>query len=254
MGERIINISINYLLEWALSQQYEWQKSLARPQTSKKNLNSPIGAESWCRDETDNPENVADAPTTRMSWTLMTLWATISGWVCTSAHLTYHVLEVQAWTRVVVHHGGDWRGDCHHHRHVRSRCWLPSSWWTVRADWDLESFWSVVITNHHNTSKSCEVPAMHRHALATTRTVVTLCSPSVRHKFVSYSTQSFIVGSTTNTKYYCLLFIRCRVLLFFYPFSTKFYHLLSARCEVLLFFIHSTPSFTIYVTTKLQCE
>ena len=62
--------------EWARTQReigstqkrlYEWQKSLARPQMSKKNLNSPIGAESWCRDETDDPENVVDAPTTHMS-------------------------------------------------------------------------------------------------------------------------------------------------------------------------------------------
>ena len=37
--------------------------------------------------------------------------------------------------------------------------------------------------------------------------VKSISSLSVRHKFVFYSTQSFIVGSTTNTNYYCLLSI-----------------------------------------------
>ena len=112
---------------------------------------------------------------------------------------------------------------------------------------------------------TCTITITHTNRLAGGRAVdilssdskqgvKSISSPSVRHKFVSYLTQSFIVGSTTNTKFYCLLSIRCKVLLFFYPFSTKFYHLLSVRCKVLLFFIHSTQSFTIYVTTKLQCE
>ena len=120
----------------------------------------------------------------------MTLWATISGWVCTSAHLTYCVLEVQE-TRVVVHHGGDWRGHRHRHCCVRGRCWLPSSWWTVRADWDLESFWSVVITNHHNTSKSCEVP-VERATLSLTFIDTHCYFPYLCAEYPYISTDSFL--------------------------------------------------------------
>ena len=59
---------------------------------------------------------------------------------------------------------------------------------------------------------------------------------------------------TTNANFSSLLSILTQSITVCSLFDLNFYYLFPIRHKVLLFVIRSTQSFTIYVTTKLQCE